>query len=116
VYDRINCLVIPSLTEGLPYVLLEAMAGKVPVIATAVGDIPALIQDRRSGFLVPPGDASSIAERMIEILDDPNGAREMAEYAYRNVVERFSAERMVRETERLYLEVMNEPSEGARCR
>jgi glycosyltransferase involved in cell wall biosynthesis len=116
VYDRISCLVIPSLTEGLPYVLLEAMAGKVPVIATAVGDIPALIQDRRSGFLVPPGDASSIAERMIEILDDPNGAREMAEYAYRNVVERFSAERMVRETERLYLEVMNEPSEGARCR
>ena len=107
VYEQIHCLVIPSLTEGLPYVLLEAMANRVPVIASAVGDIPALIEDRRSGYLVPPGDASAIAERMIEVLDDPERARKIAKKAYRKASERYSADRMVRETERLYFELMN---------
>ena len=114
VYECIDCLVIPSLTEGLPYVLLEAMANRVPLIATTVGDIPALIENGRNGLLVPPGDASAVAERIIEIFDYPESARELAENAYRTVTEMYSAERMVRQTEQLYIELMKCTSTGNR--
>ena len=60
VYELIDFLVIPSLREGLPYVLLEAMILKIPVIGTTVGDIPLIIKDQISGYLVAPGDVESL--------------------------------------------------------
>ncbi|MGH7644473.1 MAG: glycosyltransferase family 4 protein, partial [Gemmatimonadales bacterium] len=57
VYRELGAVVIPSLREGLPYVLLEAFAHQVPVLATAVGDIPRLVEHGRTGLLAQPGDA-----------------------------------------------------------
>jgi glycosyltransferase involved in cell wall biosynthesis len=59
-----NLLVLPSYTEGLPNVVLEAFGAGVPVVATAVGGTPEVIEDGESGFLVPPGDAVTMAERI----------------------------------------------------
>lgn len=107
IYKLIDFLVIPSLREGLPYVLLEAMANKIPVLATKVGDIPLLIEDGKTGFLMPPQDPKALERGMMQILNDPTKAREMAERAYRVVKDRFCAEKMVRDTEKVYTSLFN---------
>lgn len=105
IYGLIDFLVISSLREGLPYVLLEAMASRVPVVATSVGDIPLLIRDGETGYLVPPGDADSLARRMLDLLASPKCSKKMAEEAFAHVCQKFSAEVMVAETEKLYNEL-----------
>jgi glycosyltransferase involved in cell wall biosynthesis len=66
-----DAVVLPSYTEGLPNVALEASAAGVPVVATAVGGTPEAIADGASGFLVRPGDPAGIATRVSELLRDP---------------------------------------------
>lgn len=102
VYDMIDFLVIPSFTEGLPYVLLEAMASNIPILATAVGDIPLLIQDEVTGYLVLPGDREAMTRRMKDLLLCPEHASTMACKGKQLVEERYSARKMVDETEKLY--------------
>lgn len=85
---------LPSLAEGLPVVLLEAMAQARPVVATAVGGTPELVVDGETGLLVPPGDADALAAALRALLDDPRRARELGEAGRRRVEERFTAERM----------------------
>ena len=106
VYRRIDYLVIPSLTEGLPNVLLEAFAWKVPILATRVGDIPALVRDGHSGYLVPPGDSPALAKGMKALLDHPDTARAMAEEGHCILQRGFTACRMARDTESLYERVL----------
>jgi len=107
IYSRIDLLVIPSLREGLPYVLLEAMGSKVPVLATAVGDIPLLVENGVTGYLVSAGESEGLEKGMMDLLSNPIKAKEMAERGYRVVLEKFSAERMVRNTETLYMSLVN---------
>jgi glycosyltransferase involved in cell wall biosynthesis len=63
-------VVLPSFTEGLPNVALESLAAGVPVVATAVGGTPEVVQDGISGFLVPPGNPSVLAGRIFDVLSD----------------------------------------------
>jgi glycosyltransferase involved in cell wall biosynthesis len=105
VYRNIDCLVIPSLTEGLPYTLLEAMYYGVPVIATAVGDIPCLIKPDVSGVLMRPGKTEDIYNKLDEFMRDRTRAAQMAEQAARLVESEFSASAMARRIETLYLEM-----------
>jgi glycosyltransferase involved in cell wall biosynthesis len=62
--------VMSSFTEGLPVILLETGAAGVPCVATAVGGIPEVVDDGRTGFLVPAGAAATLAERIVTLLDD----------------------------------------------
>ncbi|HOI08640.1 MAG TPA: glycosyltransferase [Deltaproteobacteria bacterium] len=102
-YGTAHCVVIPSYTEGLPYVLLEAMGLGIPVIATSVGDIPKLVRDGVTGWLVEPGDAEAMAGRMKDFVRRPEQARAMAAEAKRLVLMRYPAAGMARSTEGLYL-------------
>jgi glycosyltransferase involved in cell wall biosynthesis len=72
-----DVVVLPSFTEGLPNVALEAGAAAVPVVATAVGGTPEVVADGVTGFLVPPGDAAAIAERVSTLLGDRERATRM---------------------------------------
>jgi glycosyltransferase involved in cell wall biosynthesis len=66
--------VLPSFAEGVPVVLMEAMASGKPVIATQVGGVSELVEDGVSGHVVPPGDAESLAEAIIALADpEPPG-------------------------------------------
>ena len=66
-----DVVVLPSYTEGLPNVALEASAAGVPVVATAVGGTPEAVADGVSGYLVPPGRPAALAARVSELLRDP---------------------------------------------
>lgn len=68
---RSDILVLPSFAEGVPVVLMEAMASRVPVIASRVAGIQELVEDGNSGFVVPPGDVAILAERVDRLLLDP---------------------------------------------
>lgn len=72
-------LVLPSLSEALGRVLLEAMATGTAVIATQVGGIPDIVQEGVNGFLVPPGDEQALAEKMIDLLQHPDLAKAMGQ-------------------------------------
>ncbi len=107
IYKNIDFLVIPSLTEGLPYVLLEAMLFKVPVLATNVGGMPNLIINGVTGYIVPPGDAKSLKIGMEKMLNDPEKGRNMSEEGSKLVKEKYSARRMAEDYGRLYDKMMN---------
>jgi hypothetical protein len=63
-----DLMVLPSFTEGLPNVVLEAFAVGIPVVATRVGGTPELVDEGASGYLVPPGDADALARRILDVL------------------------------------------------
>ena len=66
-----DVFVLPSFAEGVPVVLMEALASGVPVVATRVAGVGELVEDGVSGYLVPPGDPVSLADRLGKLIEDP---------------------------------------------
>ncbi|HZF40368.1 MAG TPA: glycosyltransferase [Blastocatellia bacterium] len=104
--------VLASLSEGLPNAVMEAMAAGAPVVATAVGGTPELIEDGETGFLIPPANPEALAERIEYALSHPGPARLIARRGRRFIIERFGMERMVAAVERLYDEVISTSRNG----
>jgi glycosyltransferase involved in cell wall biosynthesis len=82
--------------------MLEAMARARPVIATGVGGVYSAIRDNETGLVVPPSESGRLAERILELLDDPLRARAIGEAGRRLVREEFGVGRMVERTAELY--------------
>ena len=89
---RAEVLVLPSLSEALGRVVLEAMACGTPVIGSAVGGIPDMIQEGETGFLTPPGDVGALTGRLKWILKHPQKATQIGERARKFALEFFSEE------------------------
>jgi len=100
---------LSSLWEGLPLAVLEAMALGKPVAASAVPGTKEAIVEGETGFLAPLKDAHSLAEKIVELIRNPDKARKMGEAGRRRVVERFSLKRMVDEHEVLYQRYLRRP-------
>ena len=98
--------VLPSLSEGLSNTLLESMAAGVPVVATRVGGNSEVVAHGETGFLVPPRDPAALAEGILTLLRDAGQARTFGEAGRRRVSQRFSLERMIRDTELVYEELL----------
>jgi L-malate glycosyltransferase len=98
--------VMPSLNEALSNVLLESMAAAAPTVATRVGGTPEAIVDGVTGILVEPGDSVALAEGIARLLENPQLAAHLGRSARQAVQEHYSAEKMVRATERLYLDLL----------
>ena len=92
----------PSLHEGMPNTILEAMAAGLPVVATAVGGTPEVVVDGVTGLLVPPRDSNALVEAMAMLLSDQNLRYRMGRAGQERVKGQFSLERMVRQTQALY--------------
>lgn len=101
-YRNSDVLVLPSYTEGLPNVLLEAMASGIPVLTTPVGGIPSLVKDGQSGVLVAPGDVSGIARELARLLRDENLRRRIADAARSRISATYSLEEVGRVLEQTY--------------
>src|SRR5262249_5679069 len=84
-----DLLALSSYTEGMPNVVLEAFAAGVPVAATAVGGTPEVVEDGVSGYLVPPGDAEALGERICVALDDADELPHMGRRGRLCVQEKF---------------------------
>jgi sugar transferase (PEP-CTERM/EpsH1 system associated) len=105
-YRVFDLFVLPSISEGLPMVLLEAMAAGCPIIATKVGGIPSLIQHGFNGSLVPPKDPDSLAEEIIKLLGDREKRKEYSENGQRIFKESYDVRIMTRKYESLYEQSM----------
>ena len=93
--------VLPSLTEGMPNAVLESLAHGRPVIASAVGGVPEIL-NHGGGILVRPGDPETLAEAMLILLADPGLATELGAEGRALVRDRFGVDRMVTDSLRLY--------------
>jgi glycosyltransferase involved in cell wall biosynthesis len=92
---RAAVLVLPSHSEGLGRVVLEAMATGAPVVTTRAGALPEIVEDGVTGFLVPVGDVAALAERLAWVLRHPEAARDMGQRAAAFVRARVSVESYV---------------------
>lgn len=81
---------LPSISEGSPNVLLESMAAGVPIVSTAVGGVPEMVEHERSALLSPPGDPASLATNIARLISDPALSTRLAAHAAIDVRERFS--------------------------
>ena len=101
VFSQGRCAVVPSLAESLPYIVLEAAAGQLPVIATRVGGIPE-IYGPTAESLIEPGNAEAIAAAMRKVLAEPEAARREMRARLDYVAAHFSAATMAGAIEALY--------------
>jgi len=104
----LDLFVLSSSWEGLGTSLLDAFASHVPVVATNVGGIPEIVKDGVNGILVPPGDRGALARAIICLLKNREHARRMAEEGFRLAKEKFSIERMVEKTGKIYSRLLGE--------
>ena len=98
--------VLPSYFEGMGRVLLEAMAMEKPVVGTAVGGIPDLIEQGLNGYMVSPGSEKELAASVLKILNDKALALKMGQAGRMKMTDRFSAESMVQSIEKVYSELL----------
>lgn len=104
--DRImpgfDLFVLPSYNEGLPNVVLEAFAAKVPVVATAVGGTPEIVEQGTNGFLVAAGNANALAQRIRDVLTSDVRRQEMGQQGHQRVVREFTFEAQSRRYQELF--------------
>ncbi len=104
-YAAVNIVVMPSLTEGFPLALAEAMAAGKPVVATMVGGMKEMIEHEQNGLLVPPANSAAMATALLRLLKNPVLRRNLG-HAARQRSQDFSIERNVRALEALYTELL----------
>lgn len=107
VLKAFDIFVMPSLSEGLPVALLEAMSSSIPVIVTPVGGIPEFVNDGVNGIIVPPSDESALAGAILELSDDRSRLTELGTNGKQTIIEKFSAHVMVKKIESLYKSVLS---------
>jgi glycosyltransferase involved in cell wall biosynthesis len=98
-----DIFVLPSRSEAFPNAVLEAMATGLPIVASGVGGILELIDDGRTGLLVPAGDATALADRICRLMNDTVFASRIGNSARADAHARYSFDRMVGAFESLYL-------------
>jgi glycosyltransferase involved in cell wall biosynthesis len=101
-YSVADAVVLTSLNEGTPVTIIEALAAERPVVATDVGGVADVVRDGIDGFLVPAGDTTAMAAKLVEIAADPALAGRMASEGRKRVLERYAVERLVNDIDALY--------------
>lgn len=103
----VDVFALPSLYEGLPIVLPEAMAAGLPVVATAVGGVPSVVAEGESGFLVSSGDGEALLNRIVQLEREPLLRKSMGDRAQKLAHQYYSSDRMVRDYLDLYETVLH---------
>lgn len=98
-----DIFVLPSRSEASPSGIIEAMAAGLPVIATSVGGIVELVQDGGNGVLVPPDEPAKLARALIQLIDSPERAADLARAGRQTIERGYSFDRMVKQFEHVYV-------------
>jgi glycosyltransferase involved in cell wall biosynthesis len=106
-YSAIDALLLPSVNEGTPVSVIEALAAQRPAVATCVGGTPDIIRDGVDGFLVEVGDADALSDRLAELADDPERRAQMGADGRERVLGRYAVERLVDDIDRLYRSLLD---------
>jgi glycosyltransferase involved in cell wall biosynthesis len=100
--SAMDIFVLPSLKEAMPIALLEAMAMRLPVVATSVGGVPEIVEDGESGLLVPPGDEQALHAALQRLAADPALMSTLASAGQAHVRANFTLDSMIARVEQLY--------------
>ena len=103
----VDVFVFPSMQEGMPTVLLEAMACRLPVIATRIGGVVDIVKDRENGLLVTPGSSEELKDAILSLLENRHLSETMAENAYETIREGYYVDKVIDEYVSLYKKVLN---------
>jgi glycosyltransferase involved in cell wall biosynthesis len=106
----IDIFVLPSITEGLPIALLEALASRLPVVATNVGAVSKVIIDRETGLLTEPRSPELLSNAILELLSNWERAEQFGYQGYRKVEKEFSAKAMAEQYFDFYRKILSETS------
>ena len=107
-----DLFVLPSISEGMGLVLLEAMQAGVPIVASAVGGIPEVVRAGKDGLLVPPGDVAGFSNACSKIIENPDLAKSLV-LSGLSRWPKFSADSMIRETEQVYTRILDQSTPPA---
>jgi len=108
VLKMLDILVLTSLTiESFSMAAVEAMAMKVPVIATNVGGLPEVVEDGKTGILIPPGDVNALCSAIKYLVNNPETRLKMGENGRARVLEKFTIEQNVRKTEDIFMQLLS---------
>jgi glycosyltransferase involved in cell wall biosynthesis len=107
-YNEMRLCVLPSYAEGMPSTIFEAMACGTPVLASPVGGIPDVIRESDTGFLLTSNDPEYIAEKITQLLDNPQLMRKVSSNAYMYLSEHFSEKRILESWRKIFEDFQNE--------
>ena len=110
-YASASIFCLPSFAEGVPVVLMEAMAMELPVVSTRITGIPELIDDGHTGLLVAPGRADELADALERLLVDPALRREIGSHARKKVICEFNTEKSAKQLYELFVRALSPPTD-----
>ena len=105
---KFDVFVLSSRWEGLPVVLIEAAAARLPIVAASVGGVHEVVQDEETGLLVPEPDGGLLAEAVFRLTGNPELADKLARNAHEHAVKEFDMQRLAEQTAQMYRLVLNE--------
>lgn len=105
-YNSVDMLLLPSYNEGLPYVIIEALAAGLPIISTPVGGIPEVIEDGKNGYLISPGDYISLAKKILLLISNESVRNEMKFNNLRKAKEKYSLDIIICKIENIYNDLL----------
>jgi len=97
-----NIFVLPSLKEGLPYTIIEAMIAEVPIIATNVGGIPEMIENNINGILIESKNSRILADKIIKLINSPETIQKLTQKSKQKAEKEFTLDQMILKTKKLY--------------
>jgi glycosyltransferase involved in cell wall biosynthesis len=97
-----DLFLLPSVKEGLPYVLLEAGKAMLPVVTTTTGGIPEIVRHEETGLLVQPKDTEHLTKELRRLIVDRKYAKKLGQSLHGHVVQNFSQAKMIVETAKIY--------------
>lgn len=106
VYASLDIMVSSSRQEGLPMAILEGMASSLPLVATSVGEVPTVVQDGKTGIVVPPENPDAVAAGIVDLLRDPEKRKRFGAAGRQLIEDEYSAERMTADYLRVYEEAI----------